>query len=204
MAGKKYYAVASGRQPGIYTSWKDCQRQVIGCKGAQFKGFMTLAEAEAYMTAQTAGQRLSRSIQQGTDSGIAPEWLIYVDGSYKQGDYSWGFAVYHKGELTATGKGKGTSAAAAQLRNVAGEMEGARQAVLWAEANGAEPVTICHDYAGVAEWPLGNWQAKLPQTQAYAKFMQERLDWVQFAKVTGHTGVEGNELADKLAKEALE
>ncbi|MBO6245212.1 MAG: RNase H, partial [Anaerovibrio sp.] len=41
-------------------------------------------------------------------------------------------------------------------------------------------------------------------TTRYAAFMKERRGLVTFVKVAGHTGVEGNELADKLAKAALE
>ena len=90
------------------------------------------------------------------------------------------------------------------MRNVAGEMAGAQQAVLWAEAQGEEAITICHDYEGIAAWPLKRWQAKLPETKAYAEFMSARLNMVRFQKVEGHTGVEGNERADQLAKAALE
>lgn len=32
--------------PGIYESWEDCQRQVSGYEGAQFKSFISLEEAE--------------------------------------------------------------------------------------------------------------------------------------------------------------
>ena len=34
-----FYAVKSGRTPGIYVTWKDCEKQVKGFKGAVFKKF---------------------------------------------------------------------------------------------------------------------------------------------------------------------
>ncbi len=43
----KFYVVWRGHQPGIYTSWADCQRQVSGFSGAEFKSFPTRAAAEA-------------------------------------------------------------------------------------------------------------------------------------------------------------
>lgn len=49
MAGKKFYAVAVGRVPGIYDNWPTAQAQVMGFAGAWFKGFATRAEAEAWM-----------------------------------------------------------------------------------------------------------------------------------------------------------
>lgn len=43
---KKYYVVWKGVSPGIYTSWTDCQLQIKGYDGAQYKSFETLEEAE--------------------------------------------------------------------------------------------------------------------------------------------------------------
>lgn len=44
---QKYYVVWQGKQPGIYSDWDSCQKQVKGVQGAQFKSFDTMAEAEA-------------------------------------------------------------------------------------------------------------------------------------------------------------
>ena len=205
-AKNNYYAVLAGRQPGIYRTWAECQRQVTGFKGAKFKGFVTLPEAEAFMNSLSGRAAVGNGgMPEGAGDDSARGVVIFVDGSYIKGRYSWGFAAYEDGELIFTQNGTGSSAEAAKLHNVAGEMDAAREAVLWAEAQGMEDrgVTICHDYEGIAAWPLKHWQAKLPLTQAYAAFMQPRLGWVRFQKVAGHTGVEGNELADRLAKEAL-
>jgi ribonuclease HI len=43
---QKYYVVWMGFKPGIYTSWEDCQKQVIGFEGAKYKSFKTREEAE--------------------------------------------------------------------------------------------------------------------------------------------------------------
>ena len=43
---QKYYVVWKGVSPGIYTSWTDCQLQIKGYDGAQYKSFETLEEAE--------------------------------------------------------------------------------------------------------------------------------------------------------------
>ncbi len=49
MAKKKYYVVWKGHNPGVYETWAECEAQVKGFAGAEFKGFpsMNLAE-EAY------------------------------------------------------------------------------------------------------------------------------------------------------------
>ena len=46
---QKYYVVWRGYEPGIYTSWPECQAQVMGFAGALYKSYTTEAEArEAY------------------------------------------------------------------------------------------------------------------------------------------------------------
>jgi ribonuclease HI len=43
---QKYYVVWKGRQPGVFASWEECQAQIAGYQGAQFKSFESRAEAE--------------------------------------------------------------------------------------------------------------------------------------------------------------
>lgn len=47
MPKEKYYVVWKGRKTGIFTSWAECEKQVKGFAGAEFKAFGTLREAEA-------------------------------------------------------------------------------------------------------------------------------------------------------------
>ena len=42
---KKFYAVRAGRNVGVYNSWKECQAQTNGFKGAKYQGFSTKQEA---------------------------------------------------------------------------------------------------------------------------------------------------------------
>ena len=48
MSKKKaaYYVVWSGKTPGIYDNWEDCEAQVKGTMGAKYKGFASRADAE--------------------------------------------------------------------------------------------------------------------------------------------------------------
>lgn len=46
---KKYYTVKTGKKPGIYETWEECQNQVVGYPNAQFKCFETLEEAQTYL-----------------------------------------------------------------------------------------------------------------------------------------------------------
>lgn len=51
----KYYAVRSGRNIGVYTSWSDCESQVKGYRGNQYKSFNSQAEALAYANGGSGG-----------------------------------------------------------------------------------------------------------------------------------------------------
>lgn len=194
---KKYYAVKIGRIPGIYDQWEKCKTQVHGFPGAIYKSFTNQAEAETFISGP------SRSEKKLDENLKDTKFHIYVDGSYSDKKYGWGFAVYQGNQLVYQACGRGENETAAKLHNVAGELEAVEQAVLWAEQNDISPVRIFHDYTGIAEWAEGRWKTNNEITQSYAAFMQKRLSWVVFQKVSGHTGVTGNELADQLAKSAI-
>ncbi len=49
MAKNKFYAVRSGREPGIYASWEQCKAQVDGYPNAEYKSFALRHEAEDWL-----------------------------------------------------------------------------------------------------------------------------------------------------------
>ena len=49
MAKSKFYVVWQGVEPGVYSTWEDCKRQISGYPEAKYKSFATLEQAnEAY------------------------------------------------------------------------------------------------------------------------------------------------------------
>lgn len=54
-----FYAVARGRQPGIYYDWKDCRAQVNAFSGARYKKFGTLAAAQEFCAVYGGGGHFS-------------------------------------------------------------------------------------------------------------------------------------------------
>ena len=42
-----FYYVKEGRTPGLFASWKDCERSVKGVDGAVFRGYASLEEVSA-------------------------------------------------------------------------------------------------------------------------------------------------------------
>jgi len=84
-------------------------------------------------------------------------------------------------------------------------MLGAMFAVRFAIKNGFKKVEIRYDYEGVEKWVTGAWKSKTELTQKYALSMQMWQAQIQmsFTKVTAHSNVYYNEMADQLAKQAL-
>ena len=46
MAKNNFYVVWRGRNTGIYSDWETCQKEIMGCKGAKYKGFPDRLSAE--------------------------------------------------------------------------------------------------------------------------------------------------------------
>lgn len=93
----------------------------------------------------------------------------------------------------------------AKMRNVAGEIKGAEAAMRYAVSEGLDKITIYHDYEGIAKWCLGEWKANKEGTKAYKRFYDSIKNQVliEFVKVKGHSHDKYNDMADRLAKNAL-
>lgn len=193
---KKYYAVRKGRKTGVFATWAECQKQVMGFSGAEFKSFGTMEEAQAF-----AGDESAHSA-----SGNNGDVIAYVDGSYRSdtGEFSYGMVILAGGE-EHTFCQKMTDGELAQMRNVAGEIKGSEAAMQYALDHNLPEITICHDYEGIAKWCTGAWKANKSGTQAYQAFYQAASKKVKihFVKVKGHSNDKYNDMADQLAKSAL-
>lgn len=47
MSKNRFYVVWKGRNPGVYSRWEDCKKEIEGFTGALYKGFPDKASAEA-------------------------------------------------------------------------------------------------------------------------------------------------------------
>lgn len=190
----KYYAVRVGRKPGIYHTWDECKRETVGFKGASFKKFSTLEDAKAFINEKEEKKK---------ESAEKDELLVYVDGSYRNKDKSHSYGVYmynDEEEYTYSKRFFKNS----EMRNVSGEIKGAMRAMEEAVKLGKKKIYLHYDYEGIRSWALGFWKTNKEGTINYRKFydsIKDKLE-VKFIKVEAHTGVEYNELVDKLAKEA--
>ncbi len=209
MREKKYYAVKKGLTPGVYETWEQCKAMVDGYSGAVYKSFPTMEEAERFV-----GQNFAEQGSVGQHiSGKRPcpftaegEAVAYVDGSYnvETGEYSCGVVFFAGGEETHLCQ-KGEDREMASMRNVAGEIMGARLAMEEAVSRGMDRLVIYHDYQGIASWCLGQWRTNKDGTKAYKQYFDsiKNIIEIKFIKVKGHSGDTYNDLADSLARSAL-
>lgn len=191
---KKFYCVKNGRVPGIYTTWAECQKQVIGFKGAAFKGFETKEEADDYMAGAAAEKK--------TDC----EAVAYTDGSFdiKTKRFSMGAVLFYNGvEITFSKAYEDEELAL--MRNVAGEIFASMAVMEYCVNEGIKSLEIIYDYEGVEKWCTGEWKTNKKGTIAYKEYYDSLKDKINivFTKVKGHSGNEYNDMADRLAKEAL-
>lgn len=144
--------------------------------------------------------------QAGNDRRAGDSLVAYVDGSYYSttGEFSYGVVILQNGSEYCFHE-RLSDPELASMHNVAGEIKGAEAAMRYAVEHGYSQITIYHDYEGIARWCTGDWRANKSGTQAYKAYydsISDRLQ-VRFEKVKGHSGDKYNDMADRLAKQAL-
>ena len=192
MAKKKIYAVRKGHKTGLFNTWAECQKATAGYSGAEFRGFTEKEEALAFLNMETTKTVSGDKSKEAAGVVEVPENMViaYVDGSFEKsiGRYAFGCVLLTPDGQEIRESGSGSDPAGVAIRNVAGEMLGAMNAVKWAQENGYPAVEIRYDYEGVEKWVTGVWREKIQ---------------ISFCKVAAHTGNHYNEEADQLAKSAL-
>ncbi|WP_372681087.1 ribonuclease HI [Desulfosarcina sp.] len=225
MAKQKYYAVAVGRRPGIYTEWfgdAGAQNQVIGFQGARYKGFSTREEAEAFIRDQGSGEPIrpkpSRKINSRNtetpidkpDAGLADRIIIYTDGSSLGNPGPGGYGVV----MSSSGENRELSGGFRQTTN--NRMELLACIVGLEQLETPSAVVLYSDSRYVVDgitkgwakkWQHNNWR-KSNGGKALNVDLWERLlslcvrHDVHWVWVKGHAGNPGNERCDQLATQA--
>lgn len=198
----KVYAVKKGKTTGIFESWAECQAATAGYSGAEFKSFVTKEEAEAYLQDKDIW---AERIAQDNADGFA---VAFTDGSYddQYKRYAYGVLLIAPDGTRAEVCGYGDNPKFIESKNIIGEIFGVINALDWAVSNGYERIRIYHDYEGLPKWISGEWEAKTNSSKMFLSLFTSKYDGLitaEFIKVPGHSNIEMNDTADRLAKSAL-
>lgn len=208
--GKKVYAIKEGFNAStnekienkIVDTWAECLKYVKGVKGAKYKSFEDISKAKEFLS--DAGNALKKE-----DNNYPKECLhIYVDGSYNSSteEYSYGMVAVKDEVVLYIDSGAGKSDGARNIRQIAGELQGAVEGAEYALSRGDKKVVIFHDYIGICYHATGFWERREESSKKYYEKMQQLMKSgieIIFVKVDSHTGDLFNELVDEKCKEKL-
>jgi len=216
---KKFYAVATGKTPGIYTEWfgeKGAEIQVKGFAGAVYKGFPTKEAAENFIK-QNAGKKQrvkpkspTHKVKTNPKPMITPKdgsIVIYTDGGCLNNPGPGGYGVVIK-------KGKKKKELSGGYRlTTNNRMELMACIVGLGSLIDGSSVTLYSDSKYVVDgitkgwakrWQANGWMRAKKEKAINPDLWEKLLDLcgkhdVQFRWVKGHAGNEGNERCDQLA-----
>ena len=196
------YAVKSGHKTGIFEDWNECAAAVKGFPNAEYKGFNSIKEAEAYLDGRDLW---NDTVKADNDKGYL---VAFTDGSFNKElkRYSFGVVFILPDGSEAQISGYSGNENYIDSESIAGEIFGVINALDWAVLNGYEKVKIYHDYEGLSKWISGEWKAISDVSKMFIKLYKRKFEdflEVEFSKVSGHSNVSYNEKADELANCAL-
>ena len=212
----KYYAVARGIQPGIYTTWfgpGGAEEQIRGFAGALYKKFASLSEAKRWIENPISAVAASGKTASLTFpvSDLSPEKIVvYTDGGCRGNPGPGGYGV-----IIIAGEARSELAEGFRLTtNNRMEMM-ACLAALKALKPPADVILhsdsryvvngINKDWA--RKWRANNWMRTKSGAAENSDLWAQLLDLcdshrVQFIWVPGHAGQTENERCDELAAAA--
>lgn len=209
---KKVYAVKKGFdfdnnveiKNKIVQTWSECLKLVKGVKGAEYKSFTLVTEAEEYLN------QTKSLLKKGEDDYPLDQYHAYVDGSFNQssGLFSYALVVVKDDVIVHIENGAADNNEQQSIRQIAGELLGSIRAAKYAAENSIKDIVILHDYVGVCYHATGFWERKEKSSQKYYndinKIIRDNDLSITFVKVDSHTGDLFNEIVDEFAKKAVD
>ena len=203
----KFYGVKVGNNPGVYDNWNDCKREVDGFKGAIYKSFKSKEDAEEFVLGIEKFSLSLEDIKKENDLKMDKDkFYLYTDGSFNKKNPTfcgYGGVIFKGNEMIDYYNGFIDEED--NSWNVTGEIEAVKKGVLKAIKLGIKDITICYDYEGVEKWITGEFKCKKDLSKDYKEYMSRAVNRINitFTHIEGHSGVDGNEIADLLAKKSI-
>jgi ribonuclease HI len=193
----KYYAVVSGRTPGIYTDWNTTKSNVNGYPGAIYKSFNSKNDAEAFMKASTFVPKVTNNIYH--TQPLPDKTIIYTDGSFCNNSCGYGVVIitssgekitaYGKVPLSPTNNVAELYAIYVALSMVKGDV------LLYTDSMYAINALTSQIHG----WIATGWKNVANADLLYAIYNVMSGRNIQYCYSPGHIGIELNEEADVLA-----
>ena len=106
--GRKIYVVKKGVKTGIFHTWEECEKQVKGVSGAEYKSFTSMADALSYLNSPSAirNTRLDKdlaAVMAGSSKRKFPKIIpvstdgtpfAFVDGSFNPETNVYGYGGF--------------------------------------------------------------------------------------------------------------
>ena len=204
-----YYAVAIGKEPGIYFSWNDCEQQVKGVKNAKFKKFNNEEEAIQFLTSNNEINK----------ENIVSDYYVYTDGACSKNgakDAIAGIGIYFgkddirniskKIDLKPTNNVAELSAIIHACNLIEFDLKNGKQITIVSDSHYA---ILCATSYGKKNEMIG-WKKEIPNkelVQTLYSFVVQYTN-LQFLHIEAHTNKQdihsiGNHNADLLATNSL-
>lgn len=210
---KNYYAVAKGKNLGLYKTWGGpggAEDQVKGFNGAQFKGFYDLGDALDYLTEHDIHVPEHDSYVPKANPVDPDRIHIYTDGSSIQNPGPGGYGVVlafneHRKEMSA-GFQETTNNRMELMACIVGlqTLKKTSKVMIFSDSKYVVD-SITKGWA--QRWRLNGWQTDSKKNVENADLWRQLLNEiekhdVQFTWVKGHAGKKENERCDELAQKA--
>ena len=230
----KWYAVARGRQTGVFNTWKECQTHVHGFAGAVFKSFTREADAQQFAATppppvdrrRFLPRRRACTHEHGVRKVEEQAWTppsqatrelnehltVQFDGGSRgnPGIAGWGCLVI-RGAHPVDGTGgtvlhRGCGFLGKDVTNNVAEYAGCYAGILAARALGAHRIHLQGDSKLVLEQLKGTWRVRHPGLADWHRKCQVAAHdgWTTGRFTTQHLRRALNTNADKLANTAMD